>query len=137
MRSIAILLAAVGLCLGQNPSPQMSTQAKRMEPQTIKPGDILTITGLSLGKDRVDEVYLTDHRFDLKMKVLEQSDTVLKIRVPAFAKAGRQQLLVLTAGKDPAYLEMPAFVLIEVDEVASNTAPAAVARPEVAAVAKH
>ena len=75
-----------------------------------------------MGKSKVDEVFLTDHRFDLKVKVLEQTETTLKIRVPPFAKAGRHQLLFLTKGTDPAYLEQPVFVLVELeDDLVSNT----------------
>ena len=93
-----------------------SPQATRLEPRVAKPGAVLTITGVSLGKARVEEVYLTDHRFDIKVKVLEQTDSTLRIRVPPFAKAGRQQLLLLTSGADPVYLEEPVFVLVEVEE---------------------
>ena len=111
---VALATACVGLCFGQGSG--MSPEASRMEPRIVKPGMIVTITGVALGQSKVDEVYLTDHRFDLKVKVLEQSETSMKIRVPPFVKAGRQQLLILSKGKDPAYLEQPVFVLVELDE---------------------
>ena len=77
-----------------------------------------------MGKSKVDEVFLTDHRFDLKVKVLEQTETILKIRVPPFVKPGRQQLLFLTKGTNPVYLEQPLFVLVEFeDDLALNTVP--------------
>lgn len=88
-------------------------QAIRMEPRVAKPGTVITISGVSLGKKFVDEVYLTDHRFDMKVKVLEQSENTLKIRVPPFLKPGRQQLLLLTSGEVQSYLEQPFYVQIE------------------------
>lgn len=97
----------------QNEDSNLSPQALRMEPRVAKPGTVITISGISLGKDAVDEVYLTDHRFDLKVKVLEQSGDKIKIRVPPFVKAGRQQLLILTRGKTPIFLEQPVWVQVE------------------------
>ena len=73
------------------------------------------MTGVSLGEDRVDEVYLSDHKFDMKVKVLEQNAKMIKFRVPPFAK-GRMQLLMLMKAvkeEDPKLLELPAYLLIE------------------------
>jgi len=111
--------------LGQSAGVPVSTQASRLEPVVAKPGVVLTITGVGLDKTRVDEVYLTDHRLDMKVKVLEQTEQTLKIRVPPFAKPGRQQLLLLIGGPKAAYLEMPLYVTIEADEEMA----AAVAQP--------
>jgi hypothetical protein len=91
----------------------LSPQATKMEPRSGKAGTVVTILGMSLGKEAVDEVYLTDHRFDLKVKVLEQTGDKIKIRIPPFVKPGRQQLLFLTTGKNPIYLEQPIWVQVE------------------------
>jgi TonB family protein len=91
-------------------------QADQLDPRAAKVGTVITITGKALGKQHVDEVYLTDHRFDMKVKVLEQSETLLKVRIPPFAKPGRLQLLILTAGDKPAYLEQPLYVQVEEGE---------------------
>ena len=88
-------------------------QADRMEPKIARVGMVLTISGRALDQDHVDEVYLTDHRFDMKVKIVEQSDTTLKIRVPPFVKPGRLQLLLLSKGDRPAYLEQPMYVQVE------------------------
>ena len=121
----ALATACVGLLCGQE--AELSPQATRVEPKTAKPGMVLTITGVALGTTEVAEVYLTDHRFDLKVKVLEQTDLKLKIRVPPFVKAGRQQVLFLTKGVKPTYLEQPVYVLVEIEEEVAKTesAPAA------------
>lgn len=97
-------------------------QADKLEPRVAKVGTVLTITGNALNKDKVDEVYLTDHRFDMKVKVLEQSENILKIRIPPFAKPGRLQLLFLTAGDKPAYLEQPLYVQVDEGEAVESPA---------------
>ncbi len=118
---VALATACIGL-YGQ--TSHMIPQATRLEPKIAKPGTVLTITGVALGKTKVEEVFLTDHRFDLKVKVLEQSENSMKIRVPPFVKAGRQQLLFLTPGRDAAYLEQPVFVIVEIDdEVITSNSP--------------
>lgn len=90
-------------------APEMNTLSAR----TAKPGDTLVIAGVGLNSSQIDEVYLTDHKFDMKVKVLEQTDKYIKVRVPPFAKPGRMQILCLTKGDDPKLLEQPLYVLIK------------------------
>jgi hypothetical protein len=102
-------------------SPQMTSASTK----TAKPGDIVDVSGLGLDSKKVDEVYLTDHKFDMKVKLVEQADKVLRFRVPPFAKPGRMQLLMLTAGENPQLLEEPVYLMIEeaTTEVGQVTTP--------------
>jgi hypothetical protein len=61
----------------------------------------------------VDEVYLSDHTFDMKVKVLDQADDSIEFRIPPFAKPGRLQLVVKTAGKEPLIMEQPVYITVE------------------------
>jgi len=107
---VATLLFALS-CFGDDldEAPHMNA----VSPKVAKPGDTLEVTGVGLDESKIEEVYLTDHKFDMRVKVLEQKDKLIKLRVPPFAKAGRMQLLVLTKGDDPKLLEQPVYVLIE------------------------
>ena len=113
MRLIApALLFALSCCAADELAPQIST----MTPRVAKPGDTVTVTGVSLGETRVDEVYLSDHKFDMKVKVLEQTSQSIKFRVPPFAKGRMQLLMLMKADKEedtPKLLELPAYLLIE------------------------
>ena len=114
---------------GYYDTPPVAPQTERMEPRTGKPGTIVKITGKSLDKGHVDEVYLTDHRFDMKVKVLEQSATLLVVRIPPFVKPGRLQLLLLTPGSNPVYLEQPLYLQIEAgDEELAPPTPLEISR---------
>jgi hypothetical protein len=112
MRLVApALLLALCCFAGDELSPQINS----VTPRVAKPGDTVVVTGVSLGEDKVDEVYLSDHKFDMKVKVLEQNAKMIKFRVPPFAK-GRMQLLMLMKPikeEDPKLLELPAYLLIE------------------------
>ena len=86
------------------------------EPRLAKPGTEIVITGTNLTAAKVEEVYLTDHKFDMKVKVLEQKGETVTIRVPPFAKPGRMQLMILVnneARDKPRLLEQPVYVMIE------------------------
>jgi hypothetical protein len=111
MRTLSLvgILISAGCFAFADDAPQPSTVSAKI----AKPGDTFTITGVGLSDKKVDEIYLTDHKFDMKMKVLEQQETSITVRVPPFAKPGRMQLLLLTAGEDPKLLEQPLYVLIE------------------------
>jgi hypothetical protein len=82
-------------------------------PDSGKIGSVLKIEGIYLDKTKVDEVYLSDHTFDMKVKVLGQTDHSIEIRIPPFAKPGRLQLVVKTTGNDPEILEQPVYVTVE------------------------
>jgi hypothetical protein len=89
--------------------PVMAT----VQPDSGKIGSVLRVQGLYLGKAKVDEVYLTDHTFDMKVKVLDQTDDAIEFRIPPSAKPGRLQLLVKTVGKKPLLIEQPVYITVE------------------------
>lgn len=132
---VSILVAAT--CFAGSDSddaPQMSSVSAKV----AKPGDVIDISGLGLDSKNVDEVYLTDHKFDMKVKLLEQTDKKITIRVPPFAKPGRMQILMLTTGDEPKLLEEPVYLLIEeatteVGQVKAPTPPPAPAAATAAA----
>jgi len=94
-----------------------------VQPAEGKIGSVLRVHGLFLGKAKVDEVYLTDHTFDMKVKVLDQQEDVIEFRIPPSVKPGRLQLLVKTTGKQPLLLEQPVYITVE--EPKENTEIAA------------
>lgn len=119
---LASMLAAATCFAGPgDDAPQMTGASAK----TAKPGDIIDISGLGLGTKAIDEVYLTDHKFDMKVKLLEQTDKLIKFRVPPFAKPGRVQLLMLTTGETPALLEEPVYLVIEEPSTEVAARPAA------------
>ena len=111
MRHVLVLsLLSFGLAVSsQAQVPQMSN----VKPDSGKVGSVLKVHGLYLGKEKVEEVYLTDHTFDMMVKVLDQTEDSIEFRIPPSAKPGRLQLLVKTAGKNPMLLEQPVFVTVE------------------------
>ena len=107
----------------------LSAQAPQMndvQPNGGKVGAVLRIHGVSLGKAKVDEVYLSDHTLDMKVKVLDQKDDTIEFRIPPSVKPGRLQLVVKTAGKQPLILEQPVFITVE--EPKENTEIAAASK---------
>lgn len=106
---VAILTCTACFAGDDEVAPQMNT----LSVKSAKPGELFTINGIGLNSSKIDEIYLTDHKFDMKVKVIEQKETFITLRVPPFAKPGRMQLLVLTKGEDPKLLEQPLYILIE------------------------
>ena len=124
----AILSASSFLAFAGDPAPQIAPQMTDISQKAAKPGDLVTVSGVGLNAKNIDEIYLTDHKFDLRVKVLDQKDTAVQFRVPPFAKPGRMQLLFLTKspqGEDPKLLEQPVYLLIEDPEAEVVVAKAA------------
>ena len=102
------------LCLaGAASLPAQVPVMHDVQPDSGKIGSVLRVHGFFLGKARVDEVYLTDHTFDMKVKVLDQTEDYIEFRIPPFVKPGRLELLVKTTGKEPMLLEQPVYINIE------------------------
>ena len=109
-----LVLSLSLLCIGAAASLSAQVPAmKNVEPDSGKIGSVLQVHGVFLDKTKVDEVYLTDHTFDMKVKVLDQTDDSIEFRIPPSVKPGRLQLLVKTTGHDPVLLEQPVFITVE------------------------
>ncbi len=115
---IGCLLLASVLLLGANkdskdqgwkPTPLM----RSVTPDTAKAGDELTVSGEYLDKARVSAVFLTDGKSEIKLVVVNQTETSMTVKVPDKVKPGRVRLMVLTTGAEPQYLEQPVSVAIE------------------------
>jgi hypothetical protein len=141
MRSLLLVLALSPACFAQQTAAPPEVAPRDAAPQmdslsvkNAKPGDVIDIVGVGLSDRKIDEVYLTDHKFDMRVKLLEQNETLIRFRVPPFAKPGRMQILALTKGDDPKLLEQPLYILIEdpATQVTEVKAPPEVApKPEV------
>jgi hypothetical protein len=109
---LTLVLSLLGLAGAAALSAQVPVMNK-VEPDSGNIGSVLRINGVFLGKTKVDEVYLTDHTFDMKVKVLDQTDDSIQFRIPPFVKTGRLQLLVRTTGKEPVLLEQPVYITVQ------------------------
>ncbi|HLK49004.1 MAG TPA: hypothetical protein VKT49_12765 [Bryobacteraceae bacterium] len=108
--SIAVLAAAAAALLcAQSTMPQMQT----VEPNSVRKGDVTTVTGENLGSGIVAALFLTDGKADTRVEIVEQTDSAIKFKIPLAMKTGRFALMVLTKGKDAKLIEEPVKVLIE------------------------
>jgi hypothetical protein len=111
---IPLLLAAIAAptpLTAQEAIPRITT----VEPTSGKVGTDIVVTGENLGKATVAELYLTDGKNDIKLVIMEHTDTTMKSKIPAKAVTGeRYKLMILTKGKEPKLIEQP--VRFEVEE---------------------
>lgn len=105
---VAFLVLGIALALVLAPAlAAQNCRINSVEPDEAKIGDIVGATGESIDKAKVDELYLTDGTNDFKVEIIEQSDTLIKFKVPAKIKPGRYSLMLKTKGPDPKLLEQP------------------------------
>ncbi len=91
------------------PTPIMRT----VTPDEAKVGDTVTVTGESLSKASVAEVYLTKGEDNYKLQVISQTETELVVKITPGVKEGRLRLMILTTGLEPQFLEQPLIVEIK------------------------
>ncbi len=113
---VVVLLGGVKLALSADvkepevlPTPVM----RSVSPETVKAGDIATVTGEYLDKSRVADLFLTSSQKDVKVQILEQSATSIKFKVPNNMAAGRYTLSVMLVDIEPKLIEEPVRLTIE------------------------
>lgn len=92
-------------------NPPATPVMKMVDPYTAKSGDVVTVTGVNLGKKIVAEVYLLLGTKQIKLTLTEQTDESLKFTVPQKLEPARYGLMVLTR-EDPMLIEQPVKVNI-------------------------
>jgi hypothetical protein len=106
--SIAKALPANG-DLPKAPVPLIST----VDPGTAKVGATLVANGTSLDKSSVASLYMIQGESTIEVKITSQAEDAIKFVVPDSVKAGRYNLMVLTKGAVPQFVEEPVLVTVE------------------------
>jgi|SRR5271157_6062542 len=86
---------------------------KAVDPDTAKAGDQLTATGTHLSKASVASLYMIQGEKTIQVSVQSQTEETIQFKVPADVKPGRFQLMILTTGANPQYLEEPVYLTVE------------------------
>jgi hypothetical protein len=92
----ALVLAATGV-------PMM----RALDKDEAMRGDSVVVSGENLSKANIAELYLTDGKNDIKLKITQQTDTAITFVVGKDVKFGRYSLMILTAGASPMFIEQP------------------------------
>jgi hypothetical protein len=99
--------------------PSLAAQNCRItavDPDSAKVGDTVSASGESLGAGNVEQLFLTDGTTDIKVEILEQTDKLIKFKVPSGIKSGRYALMVQTKPPEPKLLEQPVKLTVEVPQ---------------------
>lgn len=103
--SLLLVLALVipALVLAASGVPMM----RSLDKDEAMRGDSVVVSGENLGKANIAELYLTDGKNDLKLKITQQTDTAITFVIGKDVKFGRYSLMILTAGASPMFIEQP------------------------------
>lgn len=114
MRFAVPTIALTGLLLFSATGTAESTQITTVDPLTAKVGDAVSAKGQGLGATNVDELYLTNDVEDVKVEMIEQTDKLIRFKVPAGVKPGRWAPMIhLKSGSGPKLLEQPVKIMVE------------------------
>jgi hypothetical protein len=85
-----------------------------VDPLTAKVGDLVSAHGEGIGAANVDELYLTNDVQDVKVEMIEQTDTLIKFKVPTGVKPGRWAPMThMKSGSGPKLIEQPVKLTVE------------------------
>lgn len=104
-------IAAMPLMAGKDPqAPSQAIHIREVAPFEAKAGDIAVASGDNLSAARVLALYLTDGKTDMKVEILEQTDTMIRFRIPAKVAPGKLRLAIQNEAQ--VMLDQPAFIKI-------------------------
>lgn len=114
MRFPILAIGLAALLLFPLAGAAQSVQITSVDPPTAKVGDVVSAIGEGIGSANVDALYLTNDGQDAKVPMIEQTDKLIKFKVPASIKPGRWALMIHTkSGSGPRFFEQPVKVTIE------------------------
>ena len=114
MRFPILAIGLAALLLFPLTGAAQSVEITSVDPPTAKVGDVVSATGEGIGSANVDELYLTNDAQDAKVTMIEQTDKLIKFKVPAGVKPGRWALMIHTkSGSGTKLFEQPVKVTIE------------------------
>ena len=112
---IGFLMAGIFAVLALAPAlGAQNCRITAVDPESGKIGDTVGAAGEAVDKTKVDELYLTDGKNDFKVQIVDQTDSMIKFKIPEKIKPGRYSLMIKTKGPDVKLLEQP--VRFTVDE---------------------
>jgi len=107
-------IALIGLLVFPAAAAAPNAQITSVDPLTAKAGDAVSAKGQGLGATNVDELYLTSGAEDVKVEILEQSDQVIRFKVPTGLKSGRWTLMThMKSSSGPRLIEQPVRLTVE------------------------
>jgi hypothetical protein len=106
---LSVAAVAANGDLPRVPVPLIST----VDPGTARAGATLVAHGTSLDKSALASLYMIQGDNTIEVKIVDQTEEAIKFVVADSVKAGRYNLMVLTKGAVPQYVEEPVLIVIE------------------------
>jgi len=85
----------------------------RVEPGAARAGGLVTIYGQSLDRSAVADVLLSDGDCVALTRILDQSATRIRVRLPRMLEPGKYSILLVTRGREPKFIDQGFTVKVE------------------------
>jgi hypothetical protein len=84
-----------------------------LEPEQGRPGDTITAHGRHLDRASVEDVSLVEPNRQMLVHILEQTETLIRFRIPATAAPGQYRLLIHPAGRYTSTLLQHVILIVK------------------------
>jgi hypothetical protein len=109
-----VLLVLATLLLSALPATAQGSHITSVAPLTARVGDTVSATGEGLGQGTVDQLYLTNSTQDVRIGMIEQTETTITFKIPIGIKPGRWALMIhLKMGTGTRLFEQPVRLTVE------------------------
>jgi hypothetical protein len=93
--------------------PREATRIDRVEPAKARPGDIVMIYGRGLERSKIADVLLTDEDHSALTHILDQSGTLIRVRLPRMLEPGFYSIVLATSDRETRFLDQGVTIKVE------------------------
>jgi hypothetical protein len=109
---LVLVLAGIYASLDDE-SRLLTPRILRLEPDSGRPGEIITARGQGLDRSRVEDLSLTSGDRYLLVHIIGQSDSSIVFRIPASATPGAYRILIHPVSRSMRALEQEVKLMVK------------------------
>src|SRR5262245_40075425 len=98
--SIALILSGLGATVMRSDSGvPVGSRILRLDPDSGRPGDIISAYGEQLDESKVEALFLSDGECTALVSIAQQNQEMIRFRIPAMLPSGRYRRVIQPVGR--------------------------------------
>jgi hypothetical protein len=107
-----VLFALCASVIRSDPGVPVGSRILRLDPDSGKPGDIISAYGEQLDQSKVEALLLSDTKCAALVTIVQQNQVMIRFRIPAQLPGGRYRLVIQPAGRYAHGIEQQVTLLV-------------------------
>ena len=107
-----VLFALCASVIRSDPGVPAGSRILRLDPDSGKPGDMISAYGDQLDQSKVEALLLSDGECAALVTIVQQNQVMIRFRIPAQLPSGRYRLVIQPVGRYAHGIEQQVTLLV-------------------------